>query len=656
MNAGKLARTIFGPLYVSASTGVLRVLPVPVAFAALVGARSLRIPGARLVALTYSTASAKWKARGAQDILSSEATTRSLDAAAEVLLQMRMSPEEAVGLFRLALSPGREPSAKLSTMLASMFFEMAEFERARALLLQWNSPTDLVYFKGHLELIKGDEERAASLLTLATAQCPALMRPHQNLAARSGLNYTPNEIDVMSGSAGRLYDAYNYIGQRVTHVGAGHLGTRLFAGALRAQKKLRTNMPRLSQAGQEFLSKVGISFEELRVLPPEWVTQIGHLGMLDVLFRMRDLGWWKGSALLLAPKGSVANRAMLSLFEGQCRILADAREDVFAEFVSLQRYCGMSFNAFELPSGEVVPWQEAGAASMRQWEAEKRGDHLAQRFDAGLAVDEQVIEAKARAMEEWGIGPRAWYVCLHMRDSSHYGEIEGTGQTHRNAQVSSYLPLIEYVTRQGGFVIKLGGPRSPKLPKMDGLIDYARSRHKSSVMDLCLIRGARYFIGTTSGLTNVAISFGIPCALVNCITVDAQLWGRRVRFAPKRIIDGSGRMLSQRELTSSPWRWRLFSAEVLARHSAVAQDNSADEILEAAKEVERIADAAGAGIADDAEAARLLSDWQRSLGLPHFYGNARPSLHYLHKYRMQFLDQRDVSKADVHTAKATADY
>jgi putative glycosyltransferase (TIGR04372 family) len=175
-------------------------------------------------------------------------------------------------------------------------------------------------------------------------------------------------------------------------------------------------------------------------------------------------------------------------------------------------------------------------------------------------------------------------------------------------------------------------------------------------MDLCLIRGARYFIGTTSGLTNVAISFGIPCALVNCITVDAQLWGNRVRFAPKRIIDGSGRMLSQRELTSSPWRWRLFSAEVLAHHSAVALDNSADEILETAKEVERIADPARAGVGDDAEAAGFLSDWQRSLGLPHFYGNARPSLFYLQKYRMQFLDRRAVSKADVHTAEATADY
>jgi putative glycosyltransferase (TIGR04372 family) len=113
----------------------------------------------------------------------------------------------------------------------------------------------------------------------------------------------------------------------------------------------------------------------------------------------------------------------------------------------------------------------------------------------------------------------------------------------------------------------MGGPNSPKFPKMNGLIDYARSPFKSEVLDLHLIRHARYFVGTTSGLSNVAVSFGVPSALVNCVTVDAQLWGDRVRFALKPVIDRSGRMLTQREITSGPWRWQLFGAEVMFRHA-----------------------------------------------------------------------------------------
>jgi putative glycosyltransferase (TIGR04372 family) len=629
------------------------MLPVSLAFAALVSARAMRMPGAGLVALSYSTVSRKWKERKLEGVLSANATERVLDAAADILVQMRMSPQEAMDL----LAPGRSISAKFSIFLARLFFETADFERARVLLARWNSPAELVYWKGLLELVAGNEQCATSYLDLGAAQDPSLMRPHQNLAARSATQYTPNEIDVGSGSSGRLYDAYNYIGQRVTHVGAGHIGAQLFAGAFRAQERLRKAMPVVSPEVTEVLSKYGISMDELRLLPSEWMTQIGHLGMLDILFRMRDLGWWKGAPLVLARHGSIANPAMLSLFDDKCRVLTGGHERddrVFEQLTSLQRYCGMSFNAWELPSGEVVPWQEAGALAMRQWESEGRGDPLAQSFDHRFGADEQLLAAKDRAMKEWGIGPKDWYVCLHMRDSSHYGEIEGTGQTHRNARVASYLPLIEYVTGRGGYVIKLGGPRSPKLPQMEGLVDYARSRHKSSAMDLCLIRNARYFIGTTSGLTNVAVSFGIPCALVNCITVDAQLWGKRVRFAPKRVINGSGRMLNQRELTASPWRWRLFSADVLAHHGAGANDNTADEILETAKEVEYLADSDPTLRPDGAEAAHLIEQWQRSLGLPHFYGNARPSLYYLQKYQEQFLDQKHVSKEDLRVVEATA--
>src|SRR2546421_135995 len=80
-----------------------------------------------------------------------------------------------------------------------------------------------------------------------------------------------------------------------------------------------------------------------------------------------------------------------------------------------------------------------------------------------------------------------------------------------------------------------------------------------------------------------------PAALVNCISTDAQLWHRQVRFAPKQIILQNGRALAQAELTRSPWRWRQFDAAVLARDGATPTDNTSDEILETVKEVMALA-------------------------------------------------------------------
>jgi putative glycosyltransferase (TIGR04372 family) len=245
------------------------------------------------------------------------------------------------------------------------------------------------------------------------------------------------------------------------------------------------------------------------------------------------------------------------------------------------------------------------------------------------------------------MAPDDWYVCLHLRDGSFYGEVRGLGQSHRNSDVDNYRAAIEHITGLGGWVIKLGSKGSPKLPPMPRVIDYARSPYKSSLMDLSLIRGARLFIGTTSGLTNVPISFGVPAALVNCISTDAQFWHRQVRFTPKQIILQNGCAVAQTELTQSPWRWRVFDAGVLARHGATLVDNTADEILETVKEVMALATgktddyAASVGAADD-----LYSRWQESLSMPHFYGGARISLYYLKKHHASlFPPMPEVSEA-----------
>jgi putative glycosyltransferase (TIGR04372 family) len=173
---------------------------------------------------------------------------------------------------------------------------------------------------------------------------------------------------------------------------------------------------------------------------------------------------------------------------------------------------------------------------------------------------------------------------------------------------------------------------------MPRVIDYSRSNYKSDLVDICLIRHARLFIGTTSGLTNAAISLGAPAALVNCISTDAQIWHRQVRFAPKRIVLQSGCTLSQAELTRSPWRWRLFDAAVLARYGGTPADNTSDEILETVKEVMALATGKSDEYAAGVEAASdLNSRWQESLSMPYFYGSAQISLYYLKKHQASLL-------------------
>jgi putative glycosyltransferase (TIGR04372 family) len=619
------------------------ISPPRLGFAIVVAAEAVEIPqrGPLLRAFQRSAAKKLWQDRSVR--FSGILPGRFRVHAAHILVEMRAFDE----VIEIATDAGATAaSMDLSFLLARALFETARFDEAGEVLSGWFRTSraryrdEVLHFKGELALIAGREDEAAHCFKGAAIAGHHLAWPHQNMSAQYSGDRDLNKIDTAAGSSGRFYDEYNYVGQRVIHVGGGHLGVEMFGRALRAQNFLRADLPVPSPSLRKLLENLGIPLQELRVLPSEWFSQIGHqAGLLDMLFRMRQLGWWTGQAIMLPKPGHIANHIMLSLFEPEGPILlqgVDFDDEAGAELLSLQRYCGLSFNAFEKADGTVVPWQEATGQLMQQWETEGRGHPLRAAFDSRIGCLSAVGKAVDQIRREWGMRPEDWYVTLHLRDASHYGETAGFGQSHRNARFESYRAAIEHITRLGGWVIRLGGPESPGLPKMERVIEYAHSKFKSELMDLWLIRYSRFFVGTTSGLANVAVSFGVPSALVNCITTDAQPWNSGVRFALKPVTTVGKRELSQREITSTPWRWRMFSGETLLYHGAIASENSSDEILETVKEVAALS-TGGSYSTESGISTRLIDKWKANLSIPHFYGAALPSLYYLEKHEAGFL-------------------
>jgi putative glycosyltransferase (TIGR04372 family) len=540
-----------------------------------------------------------------------------------------------IGAYRecCALISGRALAttrAEMARILGQALFELGEFENAKTAIgvsvsaVELQRDPLLCQLKAMLDIIAGDEASALESMTRVSTDMPHLMRPHQNLAARSISQYVPNKLDLQSGPRGRLFDLCNLTGQRVTHVGHGEISVRLFESELR-----NLSPPELSPGLAQLLDRLEIPISELRIIPEEWTTQIGHLGMLDILFRMRELGWWTGKAVVVARASQVANVAFFRLFEEVAEVLVareGAADPIIDELLSLQRWYGLNFNAFRLPDGKVVPWQEAGALAIAQWEREGRNSPLREEYERVFGSREDVNLAFELARREWGMKPTDWYVCLHVRDAAHYLELSGTGQTHRNSPLEDYVEAIRFITGKGGWVIKLGGENSPRLPKMNHTVDYGLRGPKSELLDIHLIRNAKAFIGTTSGLTNVAVSFDIPSALVNCISTDSQLWNQRVRFALKTVRLADGTKLGAKELSSAPWRWRVFDAAVLARTGAYLQNNTAEEICEVVREVDALASGRSVEFESQYEAEALLSRWRQQLSLPHYYGTGRPSL------------------------------
>jgi putative glycosyltransferase (TIGR04372 family) len=638
---------------IRAASSVLPHLPANLVFNIVLLASVLHLPGQRILLWHLISATAT-RFKQKPGVAGPPEVKKWLPVSSSHVLFSLGRHQDAVKVIS-ELKPGAR-TTKVTSLMARALFELGEFERARALITNsggeeaFDFEPSTAHLRGLLELCAGNESDAESALRSATAGMPHIMAPHQNIAARDPNDYRPTPLDFVSGRDGRLFDAYNYVGQRVTHVGMGHLSTGLYAKAFAAQKRMRKTLPSISANCRSFIAELGTSLPEIKLFAAEWQTQIGHLGLLDIELRMRELGWWKGEPLVLVCSDRVANFAFLSLFEHRAKLLSvggNLPRGIAHELVSLQRYCGMSFNAFEMPDGSVAQWSEAGALAVRRWESEGRQPPLRTEFDRKFASHETLAITLDKARHSWGMSPGDWFVCLHLRDAAFYGEARGLGQSHRNTAVENYRAAIEYITGLGGWVIKLGGKNSPRLPPMPRVIDYGRSSYKSDLMDITLLRHAKFFIGTTSGLTNAAISLGTPAALVNCISTDAQIWHRQVRFAPKQIILQNGCALGQKDLLRSPWRWRLFDAAVLARHGATLLDNTSDEILETVREVMALVTGKVDDYAASIEASsHLNSRWQESLSIPHFYGSAQISMYYLKKHQTSFLDEISLTPVD----------
>jgi len=120
-----------------------------------------------------------------------------------------------------------------------------------------------------------------------------------------------------------------------------------------------------------------------------------------------------------------------------------------------------------------------------------------------------------RLRNEIGLPHEAWFVCLHVREGGYYDYKESKHKQIRNADINNYLKAVKFITDKGGWVIRMGDSTMTPLPIMKRVIDYPHTRFKSYLMDIYLIQECRFYIGSQSGIWDVATLFQKPILMPN---------------------------------------------------------------------------------------------------------------------------------------------
>ena len=116
-------------------------------------------------------------------------------------------------------------------------------------------------------------------------------------------------------------------------------------------------------------------------------------------------------------------------------------------------------------------------------------------------------------LKKKGLTKESWYVTLHVRESTYRPE---KNEKFRNADIDDYLPAIKEIVDAGGYVFRVGHAGSKKMPKLDGLIDYANSDDKSELLDVFLGATSKFCIATSSGYYIIPSFFSVPILMTNC--------------------------------------------------------------------------------------------------------------------------------------------
>lgn len=135
-------------------------------------------------------------------------------------------------------------------------------------------------------------------------------------------------------------------------------------------------------------------------------------------------------------------------------------------------------------------------------------------------TEKENIDAKKKLKK---MGLEQEYICMHIRDAEYLNNlnkkininVDWSYHNYRDSNIHNYKSTISYLSKQKLTTIRMGKFTTTPF-SYPGCIDYA-FLYQEDLLELYLISKCKFFLGTDSGLLQVAQLFGVPCAITNII-------------------------------------------------------------------------------------------------------------------------------------------
>ena len=178
------------------------------------------------------------------------------------------------------------------------------------------------------------------------------------------------------------------------------------------------------------------------------------------------------------------------------------------------------------------------------------------------------------------------FVCLLVRDKAYLESAKHLNaykqdwdhHNYRNSDISSFEPSIEWLVKQGVWVIRMGKKVSKPLNcKGKRIIDYPFDKNISDLLDIWLFSNCSLCISTLAGADFISDVYRRPLLLINFLPLaDLLSWSNSMHVPKNLIWKDSGEELSLKEHFKHSYHHDKEYKEA----GIIIEDLTKDEILE----------------------------------------------------------------------------
>lgn len=302
--------------------------------------------------------------------------------------------------------------------------------------------------------------------------------------------------------------------------------------------------------------------------------RIGNLVMnTEVFLRRIKLGIYEKNVFYIGIAGkNPCNKQLLDMFKRAMPIIQVPKpvEIIFNVLSNKRNYIKdiVLYLAFVEYDAAYYEFNNAGSSLQFNEKEEKEGQDLLERM-------------KAKG---------SWFICFHARDSSYlkktFEGMDSSYHNYRDCNIENYLKAAEYITKQGGYAVRMGSVVEKKLPHLKNkkIIDYA-ANFRTDFGDIYLLAKCKFFLSSTSGLFQVSTLFDAPVAHANLVPIEYPTFRKDDLFIPTKIWSKQKkRFLMFKEIIKSG-AGVFLRTDKYEEAGLVSVENTPEEILDLAVEM-----------------------------------------------------------------------